>query len=148
MSTHYHPTWTPAEIAAIDELALLKDLLPVTIIRQALRAYQLTHAPLLTAANPVSEVNPVTPLPLPVRACLHQDMTPPRIKIESKDTVVIDRLVNDAHADDIVRRLNHHDALVNALQRIQSLGHGPDQGSAGWQAETAHTIATQALSHL
>lgn len=57
-------------------------------------------------------------LPLPVRACLHQDMTPPRVKIESKDTVVIDRLVDDAHAEEIVRRLNHHDALVSALQRL------------------------------
>ena len=59
-----------------------------------------------------------TTLPLPLRACLHRDMTPPRIKIESKDTVVIERLVNDEHADEIVRRLNHHDALVAALQRL------------------------------
>lgn len=57
-------------------------------------------------------------LSLPVRACLHRDMTPPRIKIESHDTVVIDRLVNDAHAEEIVRRINHHDALVDALKRI------------------------------
>lgn len=60
----------------------------------------------------------ITPLPLPVRACLHRDMTPPRVKIESKDTVVIDRLVDDAHAEEIVHRLNHHDPLIRAIERL------------------------------
>lgn len=51
-------------------------------------------------------------------------------------------------AEEIIHRLNRYDTLVNALQRIQSLALGPDQGSTGWQAETAHTIATEALDTL
>jgi hypothetical protein len=36
--------------------------------------------------------------------------------------------------------------LRSALSAIRQLGLGPDQGTSAWQAQTAHEIATEALT--